>query len=296
MAWVMSDAAQMYCGLFGLQRTASIADIKAAYRHVRRVLKERGSAARSQELVLAADLATLLLGQGTSFEQDQCLDAIRTAGFATRESVLQAALTRQATRVPSVDLPTLQAAELAASILEFIDGKCDWPEVLSVAEDACGQEIKRAYYNVLRCLKEDEYRESDEVIFGLRTMQDTIKSQRSDVFPQEGYVSSNPAERRHDEEFVKLDEDSDRSNAADEYGSTGMMDASDEDDEEFADTESMNASDGEYDELASTSSMDTGEGEEEDEINECEDHCDRDFVYPTCSDCDDEEEMKAEKF
>ena len=37
-------------------------------------------------------------------------------------------------------------------------------------------------------------------------MQDTIKSQRSDVFPKEKYVSSDPAEKRYDEEFVKLDE------------------------------------------------------------------------------------------
>lgn len=84
--------------------------------------------------------------------------------------MLQAALTRQPTRIPSFERPTLQAAELAASILEFIDGKCDWPEVLSVAEEACGQEIKRAYYNVLRCLKEDGYRKSDEVIFGVRSL------------------------------------------------------------------------------------------------------------------------------
>ncbi|KAI6808432.1 hypothetical protein KC332_g5391 [Hortaea werneckii] len=294
MAWVMSDAAQMYCGLFGLQRTASIVGIKAAYRRVRRVLQEQSSAARSQELVLAADLATLLLGQETSFEQDQCLGTIRTAGFDTRECVLQAALTRQPTRIPSFERPTLQAAELAASILEFIDGKCDWPEVLSVAEEACGQEIKRAYYNVLRCLKEDGYRKSDEVIFGLETMQATIKSQRNDVFPKEKYVSSNSAERRYDEEFVKLDEDDDRSNSADEYGSTGMMDASDEDDEE-ADTESMNAGDVDNDELASVESMDTGEDELEDEINDCEDYCGMDFMCPACSDCDDEEEMKAEK-
>lgn len=144
-------------------------------------------------------------------------------------------------------------------------------------------------------------------------MQATIKSQRNDVFPKEKYVSSNSAERRYDEEFVKLDEgmwfrrfgectahqlthhsDDDRSNSADEYGSTGMMDASDEDDEE-ADTESMNAGDVDNDELASVESMDTGEDELEDEINDCEDYCGMDFMCPACSDCDDEEEMKAEK-
>lgn len=145
-------------------------------------------------------------------------------------------------------------------------------------------------------------------------MQDTIKSQRSDVFPAEKYVSSNPGERRYDEEFVELDEgmwfrrpnssiahelthhsDDGRSDAAAEYDSTGMMDASDEDDEE-ADTESMNVSDGDDDELASVESMDTGEGKEEDEINDCEDYCGMDTMCPTCSDCDDEEEMMAEKF
>ncbi|KAI6834840.1 hypothetical protein KC332_g5844 [Hortaea werneckii] len=288
MAWVMSDAAQMYCGLFGLQRTASIADIKAAHRRVRRVLKER----RSQELMLAADLTTLLLSQGTSFEQDQCLDAIRTAGSEVRENVLQAALTGQPTRVLSVEPPPLQAAELAASILDFIDGHCDWPEVLGVAEEACDKEVKRAFYHVLRCLKEAQYSESGEVMFGLRTMQDTIKSQRSHVFPKEKYVSSNPAEKLNDEEFVKLDED--MSSGADEYGSADMMEASDEDDEAFADTESVYASDGDDDELASVESMDTGEGEEEDESNDCEDYCCTDFTYPGCSDCDDEEEMKAE--
>ncbi|KAI6874060.1 hypothetical protein KC338_g1350 [Hortaea werneckii] len=290
MAWVMSDTAQMYCGLFGLQRTASIADIKAAHCRIRRVLKER----RSQELMLAADLATLLLSQGTLFEQDQCLDAIRTAGSDVRESVLQAALTGQPTRVLSVEPPTLQAAELAASILDFIDGHCDWPEVLGVAEDACDKEVKRAFYHVLRCLKEAEYRESDEEMIGLRTMQGTIKSQRSDVFPKEKYVSSNPAEKLYDEEFVKLDEDDGRSSGADEYGSTDMMEASDEDDGEFDDTESMYATDGDDDELASIESMDTGEGEEEDENNDCEDYGGSDFMYPGCSDCDDEEEMKAE--
>ncbi|KAI7484213.1 hypothetical protein KC351_g4653 [Hortaea werneckii] len=290
MAWVMSDAAQMYCGLFGLQRTASIADIKAAHRRVRRVLKER----RSQELMLAADLTTLLLSQGTSFEQDQCLDAIRTAGSEVRENVLQAALTGQPTRVLSVEPPPLQAAELAASILDFIDGHCDWPEVLGVAEEACDKEVKRAFYHVLRCLKEAQYSESGEVMFGLRTMQDAIKSQRSHVFPKEKYVSSNPAEKVYDEEFVKLDEDDGRSSGADEYGSTDTMEASDEDDEEFADRESMYASDGDDDELASIESMDTGEGEEEDENNDCEDYGGTDFMYPGCSDCDDEEEMKAE--
>lgn len=40
----------------------------------------------------------------------------------------------------------------------------------------------------------------------LRTMQDTIKSQRSDVFPKEKYVSSNLAKRQYDKEFVKLNE------------------------------------------------------------------------------------------
>lgn len=54
MAWVMSDAAQMYCGLFGLQRTASIANIKAAHHRVRRFLQER----RSQELVLVSNACT----------------------------------------------------------------------------------------------------------------------------------------------------------------------------------------------------------------------------------------------
>ena len=113
-------------------------------------------------------MTTLLLNQGTSFEQEQCLDAIRTAGSDVRESVLQAALTGQPTRVLSVEPPTLQAAELAASILDFIDGHCDWPEVLGVAEDACDIEIKRAFYHVLRSLKEAEYRESDEEMIGVR--------------------------------------------------------------------------------------------------------------------------------
>ncbi|KAI6909289.1 hypothetical protein KC334_g4134, partial [Hortaea werneckii] len=198
MPWLMSDAAQKHCGLLALQRTASIADIKAAHRRVRRVLRERGLSARSQERVLAADLKTLLLGQCSPLEQDKYLEAIRAAGFATREGVLQAALTGQSTRVPEDEAPALQAAELAASILDFIDGQCDWPEVLGVAETACGKEIKRAFYNALCCLREDEYRESDVVMFGLRTMQDTIKSQRSDVFPKEKYVSSNPAERQYD--------------------------------------------------------------------------------------------------
>ncbi|KAI7325240.1 hypothetical protein KC315_g8017 [Hortaea werneckii] len=294
MPWLMSDAAQKYCGLLALQRTASIADIKAAHRRVRRLLRERGLSARSQERVLAADLKTLLLGQCSPLEQDKYLEAIRAAGFATREGVLQAALTGQSTRVPEDEAPALQAAELAASILDFIDGQCDWPEVLGVAETACGKEIKRAFYNALCCLREDEYRESDVVMFGLRTMQDTIKSQRSDVFPKEKYVSSNPAERQYDKEFVKLNEDDDRSNDADEFR-PGAMSASDEDDEEFADTGSMNTSDGDYEDLASTASMDASEDDEEDGVNDDGDFCGMDFMYHECSDCDDEEEMKAEK-
>ncbi|RMY09215.1 hypothetical protein D0867_08785 [Hortaea werneckii] len=301
MPWVMSTAARKYCGLLGLQRTASIADIKAAHRRVRHVLRERGLSARSQERVLAADLRTLLLGQCTPLEQDKCLEAIRAAGFATRESVLQAALPGQSTRVPTDEAPTLQAAELAASILDFIDGQCDWPEVLGVTENACGKEIKRTFYDALCCLKNDEYRESDAVMFGFRTMQDTIKSQRSDVFPKEKYVSSNPAERQYDKEFVKLNEDDDRTNDADEYDAD-TIDASDEDDEEFADTGSINTSDGDDEDLASTASMDASDDDEEDGINDEENgvnddgnFCGMDFMYPECSDCDDEEEMKAEK-
>ncbi|GAB1739749.1 hypothetical protein NU219Hw_g4687t1 [Hortaea werneckii] len=292
MAWVMSDAAQMYCGLFGLQRTASIAEIKAA--HLTYAALYNSNALKSWSWQ-AADLATLLLSHGNSFDQDQCLDAIRTASSATQKSVLQAALTGQSNLVPMSDKPTPQAAKLATNILNFRDGHCDWPEVLGVAEDACPKEVKRAFYNVLRSLKEKGYRKGGEVMFQLRTMQDTIKSQRSGVFPAEKYVSSNPGERRYDEEFVELDEDDGRSDAADEYDNTGMMDASDEGDEE-ADTESMNVSDGDADELASVESMDTGEGEEEDEINDCEDYCGMDTMCPTCSDCDDEEEMMAEKF
>lgn len=89
--------------------------------------------------------------------------------------------------------------------------------------------------------------------------------------------------------------DDSRSNDADEY-SAGTTDASDEDDEEFADTGSMNASDGDDNELAGIESMDTGEGEEGDEINDFEDYCGMDSMYPGCSDCDDEEEMEPVKF
>ncbi|KAI6866516.1 hypothetical protein KC318_g19715, partial [Hortaea werneckii] len=129
----------------------------------------------------------------------------------------------------------------------------------------------------------------------------TIKSQRSDVFPKEKYVSSNPAERQYDKEFVKLNEDDDRTNDADEYDAD-TIDASDEDDEEFADTGSINTSDGDDEDLASTASMDASDDDEEDGINDEENgvnddgnFCGMDFMYPECSDCDDEEEMKAEK-
>ncbi|KAI7242117.1 hypothetical protein KC330_g94 [Hortaea werneckii] len=207
----------------------------------------------------AADLRTLLLGQCTPLEQDKYLEAIRAAGFATRESVLQAALPGQSTRVSTDEAPTLQAAELAASIFDFIDGQCDWPEFLGVDENACGKEIKRAFYNALCCLRKDEYRESDAVMFGLRTMQDTIKSQRSDVFPKEKYVSSNPAERQYDKEFVKLNKGNQQRCRR-------------------ADTESINASDGDDDDLASIESMDASDDEEEDGVNDDEDSCGMDFM------------------
>lgn len=73
-----------------------------------------------------------------------------------------------------------------------------------------------------------------------------------------------------------------------------MMDTSDEDDEE-ADTESINASDGDDDDLASIESMDASDDDEEDSVNDDGDFCGMDFMYHECSDCDDEEEMKAEK-
>lgn len=88
--------------------------------------------------------------------------------------------------------------------------------------------------------------------------------------------------------------DDDRSNDTDEYG-PGTMPASDEDDEEFADTGSMNTSDVDDEDLTSIASIDASDDEEEDGVNDDEDSCGMDFMYPECSDCDDEEEMKAEK-
>lgn len=113
-------------------------------------------------------MATLLLGHGTSFEQDQCLEAVRTAGSATREGVLQAALTGQPTPVPTSKAPTPKAAELAARISKFSHGCCDWPKVLGVAGDACDKEIKRAFYNVLRSLKDDGYKKNGQVMVDVR--------------------------------------------------------------------------------------------------------------------------------